>query len=81
MKWVRYNRQPTYFLVVETNEIDIVLGQQSLDEFGITNRLLANAQVRSTSNASLIVVSEPTPGMTPLEAYPVIRTLLIYIIF
>jgi len=60
MKFVNYDRRTTYFLVVETDEIDIVLGRLFLDEFEIATRLVANAQARTASNAFVIITSKPT---------------------
>ncbi|PMD43713.1 hypothetical protein L207DRAFT_580544 [Hyaloscypha variabilis F] len=60
MRWVSFNRHTTYFLVVETNEIDIVLGRHFLDEFGIVNQLVANTQARTASSAFAIITSDPT---------------------
>jgi hypothetical protein len=81
MRYVNFDRKTTYFLVVETNEIDIVLSRHFLGESGIAKRLVANAQPRTTSNAITIITSNPTSGIIPLKAYPVVRIPLTYIIF
>lgn len=71
MRCVNFNRETTYFLVVETDEIDIVLGRHFLDQYGIARRLVANAQTRTASNAFAIITSNPTSGMILSKACPV----------
>jgi hypothetical protein len=61
MRWLRFPRKSVYLLVVETDEIEILLGEYFLAEFGITERLVANAQARTASNAHAIITSKPTP--------------------
>jgi hypothetical protein len=73
MRCVNFDRKTTYFLVVETDEIDIVLGRHFLDQFGIARRLVANAQTRTASNAFAIITSNPTSGIIPSKAYSVVR--------
>jgi hypothetical protein len=81
MKFVNFDRRTTYFLVVDSDEIDIVLGRLFLDEFGIATRLVANAQARTASNAFAIITSKPTSGMMPKKSRPVVRIPLTHISF
>jgi hypothetical protein len=81
MRCVNFDRKTTYFLVVETDEIDIVLGRHFLDEFGIARRLVANAQTRTASNAFAIITSNPTSGRIPSKACLVVRIPLTPIVF
>jgi hypothetical protein len=81
MRCVDFNRETTYFLVVETDEIDIVLGRHFLDQYGIARTLVANAQTRTASNAFAIITSNPTSGMILSKACQVVRIPLTHIAF
>jgi hypothetical protein len=81
MRWLRFPRKSVYLLVVETDEIEILLGEYFLAEFGITERLVANAQARTASNAHAIITSKPTPGMIPSKPRLVLGIRLTHIVF
>jgi hypothetical protein len=81
MRRVRFPRESVYLLVVETDEIEILLGEYFLAEFGITERLVANAQARTASNAHAIITLKPTPGMIPSKPRLVLGIRLTHIVF
>jgi hypothetical protein len=80
MRWLAFPRKSVYLLVVETDEIEILLGEYFLAEFGITERLVASAQARTASNAHAIITSKATPGMIPSKTRLVLGIRLTHIV-
>jgi hypothetical protein len=81
MKWLDFPRKTEYLLVVETNEIEIILGELFMAQYGIAQRLVAIAQTKATGRAFAIITSKPTQGMILSKACLVLRIRLTYCLY